>query len=70
MAKKIFKITESSFEEWPEYLTPFEVGDLFRVDPKTVRVWSNQGKIAFIRTPGGHRRFAKAAVQELFQRGQ
>lgn len=30
---------------------------MFRVDPKTVATWARAGKLAFIRTPGGHRRF-------------
>lgn len=68
MAKKVFKITETPFEEWPEFLTPFEVGALLRVDPKTVRSWANQGKIPFIRTLGGHRRFAKKDVRDLFMK--
>lgn len=34
-------------------LTSQEVADLFRVDPKTVVRWANQGALAAIRTPGG-----------------
>ncbi len=38
-------------------LTPSEVAALFRVDPKTVTRWARAGRIACIRTLGGHRRY-------------
>lgn len=47
-----------------ELLTPAEVAKLFRVDPKTVTRWAQAGKLNFIRTLGGHRRFSKAEVEE------
>lgn len=50
-------------------LTPGEVADLFRVDPKTVTRWAAAGRITSVRTPGGHRRFRKSAV-DSFLRGQ
>ena len=46
-----------------ELLTPGEVGRLFRVDPKTVTRWAQEGKIRSIRTLGGHRRYRKVDVQ-------
>jgi len=46
-------------------LTPGEVAALFRVDPKTVTRWASAGRIASIRTPGGHRRFREADVKAL-----
>lgn len=46
-------------------LTPGEVAALFRVDPKTVTRWATAGRIGSIRTPGGHRRFREAEVNEL-----
>lgn len=46
-------------------LTPGEVASLFRVDPKTVTRWAAAGRIGSIRTPGGHRRFREAEVNEL-----
>ena len=45
--------------------TPAEVATLFRVDPKTVTRWAKKGKLTFIRTPGGHRRFREAEVRAL-----
>jgi excisionase family DNA binding protein len=46
-------------------LTPGEVAQLFRVDPKTVTRWAAAGRISSIRTPGGHRRFREAEVRAL-----
>jgi excisionase family DNA binding protein len=48
-----------------ELLTPAEVAQLFRVDPKTVGRWADTGKLTVIRTLGGHRRFLAAEVLAL-----
>lgn len=45
-------------------LNPAEVARIFRVDPKTVSRWAQQGKIICFRTPGGHRRFPEAEVRK------
>jgi excisionase family DNA binding protein len=54
-------------EEQAEYpdrlLTPTEVANLFRVDPKTVTRWANAGKVPSLRTPGGHRRFRESDIR-------
>lgn len=44
-------------------LTPSEVAALFRVDPKTVTRWAQQGKLHAIRTLGGHRRYSEEDIQ-------
>jgi excisionase family DNA binding protein len=46
-------------------LTPAEVANRFRVDPKTVTRWAKAGKLTSIRTLGGHRRFKEAEVLAL-----
>jgi len=46
-----------------ELLTPREVAAVFGVDPKTVTRWAQQGKLPFVRTLGGHRRFPAAEVR-------
>ncbi len=52
--------------ETPErLLTPGEVAEMFRVDPKTVTRWATAGRIGSIRTPGGHRRFRESEVTAL-----
>lgn len=50
-----------------ELLTPGEVAQLLRVDPKTVTRWAATGKIASVRTPGGHRRFWRSDVARLMR---
>jgi excisionase family DNA binding protein len=46
-------------------LTPSEVANLFRVDPKTVTRWAKAGKLTSIRTLGGHRRYKESEVKTL-----
>lgn len=46
-------------------LTPAEVAALFRVAPKTVTRWAQSGKLASIRTLGGHRRYRSSDVRAL-----
>ena len=46
-------------------LTPAEVAQMFRVDPKTVPRWAVSGRIGSICTPGGHRRFRESEVNDL-----
>ena len=46
-------------------LTPAEVAALFRVDPKTVARWANDGQLTSLRTPGGHRRYRESEVRNL-----
>lgn len=48
-------------------LTPAEVAAMFRVDPKTVGRWAAAGRIASIRTPGGHRRIRESEVKALLE---
>ena len=51
-------------------LTPKEVGELFRVDPKTVTRWAADGKLPGIRTLGGHRRFWESEIRALLDGGR
>lgn len=46
-------------------MTPGEVADLFRVDPKTVTRWAERGLINSIKTPGGHTRFFQDEIHKL-----
>lgn len=46
-------------------LTPIEVGEMFRVDAKTVVRWANAGLISAITTPGGRRRFRESEVKRI-----
>lgn len=46
-------------------LTPAEVAAAFRVDPKTVTRWAKTGKLTYIRTLGGHRRYLATEVRAM-----
>lgn len=48
-------------------LTTGEVAMLFRVSHRAVRCWADLGRLPYIRTLGGHRRFVASAVWEIFQ---
>ena len=52
----------------PEYLLAAQVGRLLHVSPKTVSGWATQGKLPYVRTLGGHRRFPEATIRELAER--
>ena len=54
----------------PELMTPAEVAALFRVDPKTVTRWAQQGKLRSVRTLGGHRRYPAADIHALLNEGR
>jgi excisionase family DNA binding protein len=47
------------------HLRPAEVAELLGVHPKTVSRWAKEGKLAFRRTLGGHRRYPEPAIREL-----
>ncbi len=48
-------------------LTPSEVAQLFRVNPKTVTRWARAGKLNAIRTLGGHRRFRASEIHRCLE---
>ena len=49
----------------PRYLHPAEVADLLHVSPKTVSRWAKDGKLPFLKTLGGHRRYPAAEIRRL-----
>ena len=57
-----------SIPETEHLMTPGEVAALFRVDPKTVTRWAKSGKLASIRTLGGHRRYRSSEVKALLEK--
>lgn len=48
-------------------LTPGEVAEMFRVNPKTVTRWARAGRISAVRTLGGHRRFRAAEIRRFLE---
>jgi excisionase family DNA binding protein len=51
--------------ELPRYLHPAEVADILHVSPKTVARWAKEGKLPFLKTLGGHRRYPAAEIRQL-----
>jgi len=51
--------------ELPRYLQAAEVADLLQVSPKTVSRWAKEGKLPFLKTLGGHRRYPAAEIRQL-----
>jgi excisionase family DNA binding protein len=52
----------------PVYLRTAEVAALLHVSAKTVSRWAKEGKLPFLRTLGGHRRYPEAAIRELVEK--
>jgi excisionase family DNA binding protein len=49
----------------PPHLYPAEVAALLHVNPKTVSRWAKEGRLPYLRTLGGHRRYPEQAIREL-----
>lgn len=47
-------------------LTTAEVGQIFRINLKTVQRYALAGLLPYIKTPGGHYRFRESDVRSLF----
>lgn len=47
------------------YLRTSQVAELLQVSPKTISRWAKDGKLPFLTTLGGHRRYPRAAIEEL-----
>lgn len=60
-------IQHDDFETPEMLLTPSEVAQMFRVNPKTVTRWARAGKLNAIRTLGGHRRFRASEVRRSLE---
>jgi excisionase family DNA binding protein len=50
---------------YPPYLHTAEVADILHVSPKTVSRWAKEGKLPFLKTLGGHRRYPAAEIRQL-----
>jgi len=55
----------SRIETPPAHLRTAEVADILHVSPKTVSRWAKEGKLPFLKTLGGHRRYPETAIREL-----
>lgn len=53
-----------------ELLKLDDVARIFQVSKGTIRAWTNSGKLACVRTPGGQRRFRQDDVQRILDGGE
>ncbi|MFC7374054.1 BldC family transcriptional regulator [Brachybacterium sp. GCM10030267] len=60
-------LSPESEDPTAELLTPAQVAKMFHVDPKTVTRWAQSGKLTYMRTLGGHRRYRRDEVLELLR---
>jgi excisionase family DNA binding protein len=51
--------------ELPRYLRTTDVADILHVSPKTVTRWAKEGKLPFLKTLGGHRRYPAPEIRQL-----
>ena len=49
----------------PSYLHTAEVADILHVSAKTVSRWAKEGRLPFLKTLGGHRRYPEAEIRQL-----
>jgi excisionase family DNA binding protein len=49
----------------PSYLHTAEVAAILHVSPKTVARWAKEGRLPFLKTLGGHRRYPAAEIRQL-----
>ena len=47
------------------YLRTSEVATLLHVSPKTVSRWAKEGRLPYLATLGGHRRFPEPEIQRM-----
>ena len=50
------------------YLRTSEVAMRLQVSPKTVARWAKEGRLPYLATLGGHRRFPSAAIESIAER--
>ena len=51
----------------PRYLRAAQVAELLQVSPKTVTRWAQEGRLPYLRTLGGHRRYPDAEIRALLE---
>lgn len=55
----------AKFSAGKRYLTPGEAASMLMISPVTLRHWALAGKLNFVVTPGGHRRYAEDEVERF-----
>lgn len=49
----------------PKYMTSGQVADKMGAARDSVNRWANKGELKSTRTPGGHRRFLRADIEQV-----
>jgi excisionase family DNA binding protein len=52
-------------DQQKSYFTRAEVAELFEVAPNTISRWVRTGRLPYVRTPGGRRRYPTAPILRL-----
>ena len=50
---------------YPSYLRTAQLAEILYVSPKTVSRWAKEGKLPFLKTLGGHRRYPASEIRQL-----
>jgi excisionase family DNA binding protein len=50
---------------YPSYLRTAQVAEILYVSPNTMSRWAKEGKLPFLKTLGGHRRYPEAEIRQL-----
>ena len=50
---------------YPSYLRTAQVAEILFVSPNTMSRWAKEGKLPFLKTLGGHRRYPEAEIRQL-----
>lgn len=64
--ERVYTDEQGRPEEW---LRPGDVAQLLKVHPATVTRWAKTGKLPYITTPAGHRRYSASVVASLITGG-
>ena len=52
---------------YENFLLPSQAAERLGVHPRTVTNWANSGRIRYVRTTGGHRRYPESAVEAIYE---
>jgi excisionase family DNA binding protein len=56
-------VTAGPYRE--RYLLVSETAEILLVTPKTISRWAKEGRLPYVRTLGGHRRYPESKILEL-----
>jgi excisionase family DNA binding protein len=65
MATRPLPVASQSSGSTERYLRGAEVAELLQVSAKTVARWAKDGKLPYMRTLGGHRRYPEPSIRAL-----